>query len=45
MKTEGFESEHKPLMCYRFHCKYCKYEDVIFWGDVSLLGNIDSLVM
>lgn len=41
----GFESEHKLLKCCRFHCESCKYEHVFFWSDVSLLGNVGSLMM
>lgn len=41
-QNRSFEIEHKILKCCRFHCEY---EDVIFWSDVSLLGNVDSPVM
>lgn len=44
-QNSSFESEHKILKCCRFHCKLCKYENVFFWSDVSLLGIVGSLVM
>lgn len=44
-QNRSFESEHKIFKCCGFHCKSCKYENVFFWSDVSLLGNVGSLVM
>lgn len=45
-RNRSFESEHKLLKCCSegFHCKSCKCESVFFWGDVSLLGNVGSLM-
>lgn len=44
-QNRSFESKHKILKCCGFHCKSCKYENVFFWSDVSLLGNVGSLMM